>query len=291
MHKYLFILTFVVLTTPSIGQELDDLFKDSIPTTDYTTATFKTSRLCNGQTVESPAKQELLFLIMHRFGKINEGAYEFFGLDKATERIGLEYGITNDLCVGIGRSTYQKTFDGFVKYKLFKQSKGAKNMPVTVSYFGSIALNSLRWAKPSRTNYFASRLSYTNQILIAQKINRNLSVQLMPTIIHKNLVATKADQNDNFALGIGGRYKLTKRMSVNCEYEYLFPGQTATDYINTVSFGLDIETGGHVFQLVFTNAQPLFERGFITENTGQWNNGDIYFGFNISRIFSLGKKE
>ena len=148
-------------------------------------------------------------------------------------------------------------------------------------------LNSLRWADNTRKNYFSSRLSYVAQVLIARKFSNAFSLQLTPTMVHKNLVATREEQNDIFTIGAGGRLKVTQRTTLNAEYFYLLPGNTADNYRNCLSIGCDIETGGHVFQFRLTNAQPMFERGFITETTGEWGKGDIYFGFIINRVFTL----
>jgi len=286
MQKTLVLFIFLISILPNVvkSQDLMDLLGNDKPK-EFTTATFKTTHLIIGQSVENVAKGHLNVVISHHFGKINDGPYNFFGLDQSTIRLGLEYGVTDRLEAGIGRSAYQKTADGFVKYKILRQDN--LSMPVGVSYFGSIAINTLKWADPSRVNYFTSRLSFVNQLIVARKFNDNLSLQITPTYVHKNLVPTNADQNNIFAMGAGGRYKFTKRMSVNAEYYYLLPGKTADDNINSLSLGVDMETGGHVFQLFFTNSQPLFERGFITESQGKWNKGDIFFGFNIIRTFGI----
>ena len=269
-----------------------DLLGETPKTTDYTYATFKTTRIINSQSVENPAEGVLMFLIQHRFGRINTGAYEFFGLDQATIRLGLEYGITKRLSVGIGRSSYEKTYDGFLKYKILRQSTGLRKMPVSMSYFVSTAITSLKWEDmgvENRTNYFSSRVSYTHQLLIARKFSKSLSVQLIPSFIHKNLVETVEDANDIFSVGVGGRLKLTQRLSVNAEYFYTPTSQISYEFTQPLSVGLDIETGGHVFQLHFSNAQAFFERGYITETNGKWTDGDIYFGFGISRVFTIVK--
>lgn len=283
----LFFFSIFILTQSTKSQDLMDMLGDDKPVKEYATATFKTTHLIIGQSIENVAKGNLNFMISHHFGRINEGSSNFWGLDQSTIRLGIEYGITDKLEVGIGRSTYQKTIDGFVKYKLFRQNN--LKMPVSVSYFGDMAIKTLKWDDPTRVNYFSSRLSFVNQLLIARKFNNNLSLQIMPTHVHKNLVKRIVDQNDAFAVGGGGRYKLTQRMSVNAEYYYLLPGQTADDFDNSLSLGVDIETGGHVFQLFFTNSQPLFERGFITETQGKWNKGDVFLGFNIIRTFTIVK--
>jgi hypothetical protein len=257
--------------------------------TTYTTATFKTTRLVDGHSSENVGKGVLDVKISHRFGTLSNGAYELFGLDNATMRMGLDYGITRWLMVGVGRSTFQKTFDAFYKIKLLRQSTGKRNMPVTVSYVSTIALRSLKWEDPSRKNYFSSRLSYTHQLIIARKFSEGTSFQIMPTYIHRNLAVLAKDKNGLLAIGIGGRQKLTKRLSFNAEYYYQIPGFKIDGTSNALSMGFDIETGGHVFQLHFTNAQAMTEKNFITETTGKWEKGDVLFGFNISRVFTIGK--
>ncbi len=255
----------------------------------YTTATFKTTRLVNGHSVENVAKGVMDVKISHRFGHINEGGYELFGLDKATMRMGIDYGITRYLMVGIGRSTYQKTYDAYFKLKLLRQSKGKKKMPITLSYVPTIALRTLKYADPTINNYYSSRLFYTHQLIIGRKFSEGTSIQLMPTFVHQNLVTGVNDPNDMFAIGIGGRQKLTKRISFNIEYYYQLPDYKLPGTTNSLSVGFDIETGGHVFQLHFTNSQGMNERTFISDTKGRWEKGDILFGFNISRVFTIGK--
>jgi len=259
--------------------------------TDYTSATFKSTRILNGHSIERMPQGQLDFRIHHRFGQINSGAYELWGLDQANIHFGLEYGFTNWFMAGVGRGTYEKTYDGFIKLSPLRQSKGAQNMPVSVSLFASTAVNSLKWSDPERTNYFSSRLSYVFQVLVARKFNQRFSAQITPSLVHKNLVPTELDPNDMFALGFGGRIKLTNRISFNAEYYHVFKSDYLSESIyDPLSIGFDIETGGHVFQLIFTNSLAMIEKGFLTETTGQWSKGDIHFGFNLSRVFMLGGK-
>lgn len=260
--------------------------KDAV---NYTTATFKTTRLVNGHTVENVGKGVLDVKISHRFGTLNKGAYELFGLDNATMRMGLDYGISKRLMVGFGRSTFQKTYDGFIKYKLLRQSTGKRKVPVTVSYVGTMAVMGMRWADTSRKNYFSSRLSYTHQLIIGRKFSEGVSLQVMPTYIHRNLATLASEPNDLYAMGVGGRFKLTKRLSFNAEYYYQIPDYKVEGTTNPLSVGFDIETGGHVFQLHFTNSTGMTERNFISGTTGKWQKGDVLFGFNISRVFTIGK--
>lgn len=289
----LFIAALFIFTLSGSAQDdLMDLFGEEEPTIDYAYATFKTTRIINAQSVEQPANGVLLFLIQHRFGKINTGIYELFGLDQATIRLGLEYGITDRLSIGIGRSSFQKTYDGFVKYKILRQSTGAKKMPVTMSYYGSASINSLSWEDQGiddRENYFSSRVVYTQMLFFARKFSNAISLQLMPVYMHKNLVPTQEDANDIFSIGLGGRFKITNRMSINAEYFYTPENQISYEFEQPLSLGIDIETGGHVFQLHFSNSQAFFDSGYLTETTGKWLDGDIYFGFNISRVFTLKK--
>jgi hypothetical protein len=276
-------------TTDLMSQLENEVLKDDRNKTTYATAAFKTTRLINGHTIENTGKGVMDVKISHRFGKINGGAYELFGLDNATMRMGLDYGITRYLMVGIGRSTFQKTLDAFFKLKILRQSSGNRNMPITLSYVPTIAYKSLKDENPDRKNYFSSKLIYTHQLIIGRKFSEATSLQLMPTVTHVNLVQLQTDPNDLVSIGIGGRQKLSKRVSLNAEYYYQLPDYKITGTTNSLSVGFDIETGGHVFQLHFTNSQGMSERTFINETTGQWEKGDIFFGFNISRVFTIGK--
>ena len=292
----LFLLTLVFSIPYAFAQDdLMDLLEDESATKkeiNFTSATFKGTRLINGQSVENPAGGVLVFLIGHRFGEINDGPYQFFGLDQATIRLGLDYGLHERIAIGIGRSSFEKTLDGFAKFKLLRQSTGARVMPVSLVYFTSIALNGLKWADTERENYFSSRLAFTHQILIARKFTDSFSFQLMPTLVHLNLIPTTQDKNDVLAIGAGFRQKLTKRISVNGEYYFTLPDQVVTNPIfNSASVGFDIETGGHVFQLHFTNSKGMIEKFFITQTTSDWGDGGIFFGFNISRVFTLDRKK
>jgi hypothetical protein len=256
----------------------------------YVTGTFKAEYIINTQTVESPANGNLNFVIQHRFGQLNSGSYNFFGLDNATLRLGLDYGITDDLDVGIGRSSYLKTFDGYLKYKLLRQTEGPQ-MPLSVSVLGTIT--DYTEDEPTETYLNTKyRTAYSVQLLLARKFNRWLSLEVTPTWLHYNLVPTVLDKNDVYAVGLGGRVKITKRMSIDAEYDIVPTGQVvSTSVHNSLSLGWDIETGGHVFQLVFSNSQSMLTTQYLAQTTGTWGKGDIYFGFNISRNFNLKKKK
>ena len=291
IQLFFILLVFMFTGTIARSQSLMDLLDEETGNqVEYTTATFKSSRIINGHSIERMQAGQLDFRIHHRFGTLNSGAYEFWGLDQANIHLGLEYGITDWVMIGIGRGTYQKTFDSFVHFSILRQSSGKKTMPLSLSAYTTMAINSLKWENPDQENYFSSRLAYTFHIMLARKFSERLSLQLSPSLVHKNMVETLLDANDLFSIGMGGRFKLTKRLSINGEYYYVFRPQHSTDvdlFHNSLSLGLDIETGGHVFSLLITNSQPMVEKGFITETSGNWLDGDIRFGFNISRVFAL----
>lgn len=283
---------------PVQAQEEQDLLSllGREETTEYAAASFKTNRVINLHSLESTSGGVLDAKISHRFGSLDRGSYDLFGLDDAEIRIGLDYGITDRLTIGVGRSSLDKTFDGFLKFKLLRQSTGVKNMPFTVAVLGTTAIQTLEWADKTRDNFFSSRLYYTGQLIIGRKFSNGFSFQVSPTIVHRNLVKTTLDENDVFAVGFAGRIKLNKRFSLNAEYIYVLPDQIydpEDDYHNSLSVGFDIETGGHVFQLHFTNSQSMIEKGFIAETRGDWSSTrGIHFGFNISRVFTIaGPKE
>ncbi|MEP6794616.1 MAG: DUF5777 family beta-barrel protein [Saprospiraceae bacterium] len=288
LNTILSIASLCLMTLFASAQEKDmlSMLKDSV-ITEYTTASFKTDRVINLHSLENTAAGNLDIKISHRFGFFSGGAYELFGLDQASIRIGGDYGITNRLMVGVGRSSYEKTFDAFAKFKLLRQSTGAKKTPITLCALGTIAVKTIHPSDPTRENYFSSKLYYTGQIIIGRKFSKAFSLQLSPTIVHRNLVEKASEKNDVLALGAGARFKLGKRTSLNAEYIYVLPNQLAPEYRNSVSIGFDIETGGHVFQLHFTNSTSMIEKGFIAETIGDVGNGDIHFGFNISRTFNI----
>ncbi len=291
MKKSIAFILFSLLNLAVLSAQDDllSLLGEDEPTTEYSTAAFKSNRVINLHSIESTAGGVLDVKISHRFGFVNGGIKELFGLDQASIRIGADYGITNRFTVGFGRSSYEKTLDGFLKYKLLRQSSGAKVMPITAAFLASVAMKTIPWANPDRENYTSSRMYYTFQLMLGRKFSEQFSMQLSPTILHRNLVRTKSEKNDVLALGIALRQKLTKRIAINAEYIYVLPNQLADGYKNSLSIGFDIETGGHVFQLHFTNSTSMIEKGFIGETIGDWRNGGVHFGFNVSRVFTVKK--
>lgn len=291
LYAKLWLAAAICLAAMSATAQDDDLLSllGEEETTTYTTASFKTNRVINFHSLESTAAGVFDMKISHRFGMLNQGAYDLFGLDNATIRIGGDYGITNWLTVGAGRSSFQKTYDGFIKVKLLRQSTGKRSMPITLALLSTGAIQTMRWADPDRDNFFSSRLYYAHQMIVGRKFSDKLTLQISPTVVHRNLVKTTAEANDVWGIGAAGRLRLNRRIAINGEYMYVLPNQLASEYYNSLSIGFDIETGGHVFQLHFTNSTSMIEKGFIAETTGNWLDGDIHFGFNVSRVFTVKK--
>ena len=288
-HNLLFSCVLIASSMVLNAQEsMLDLLSDDEPTVEYATAGFKTTRIINGHSFEMNSEGVLDFKISHRFGRLNGGAYELFGLDAASIRIGLDYGVTPWLNVGVGRSSVGKVYDGFVKMKFLRQQTGKRNIPISMLWVSDMAVSSLKNTNSEIEPYLNShRLFYTHQLIVGRKFTDGISVQFMPSIVHRNFVMTRAESNDVLVLGVGGRMKLSKRVALNVEYYYTLPNQLDPRYTNSLSIGFDIETGGHVFQLHFTNSTGMVENAFMTETTGDWLKGDIHFGFNVSRVFTL----
>lgn len=285
----LVVLTFVIAIA-SFAQD-DDLLKlvndDSAATKEYVKNAFKSSRVINGHSMEMIAKGNMDFRILHRFGLVNSGAKNFFGLDQASMRMGFDFGLGTNLTVGVGRSTLDKELDAFGKWRIIRQSTGPKSSPVSVILITGITVNTMPWADPNRDNKFSSRLGYYHQVIVGRKFSEAFSLQLSPTMVHRNLVPLANDDNDAFALGVGTRLKVSRRIALVADYHYIISGVDKNIYHDPLSIGIDVETGGHVFQLHFSNAEGMNEKAFITNTTDRWF--DVRFGFNLSRMFVLKK--
>lgn len=279
---------FLALNLSAQG-DLDSLLSASLGNpTEEVLATFKTTRIINGHSTERVRQGDLDFRVVHRFGSVKGGAYEFFGIDQSTSQFGLEYGVSDRIMLGISRATWQKTTSGLMKFSVLRQRTGEKSFPFSLSVVSSVFVSGLRWTDPGRTNYFSSRLSYFHQVALARKFNPALSLQLSPAVLHRNL-APGDESNDIYTLGAGGRYKLTVRTAVSVEYFYVInPPTLEQGRANCLSAGFDIETGSHIFQLMLTNSQGITENNFVPYSSGKWTKGDLFIGFNICRFFTTG---
>lgn len=289
--KYTLFL-FITTTIFNIGysQDLDAILEEeSEPISQKILGTFNGTRLLNGHSIETRNGGILEFLISHRFGRVNSGFDQLFGLDESNIRFGFEYAFNDRFTLALGRSSFEKTFDTYAKYKLLEQQTGVNIRPISVTLLGSITLRTLKDFLPNNEPTFSEKLTYTGQVMIASKINKNLSLQLAPTYIRFNNVDTVNDPHDMFVLGLGTRVKISKRVSINGEYYYNFNPFVSREIKNSVALGIDIETGGHIFQIILGNSVSMIEKGFMAETTGNFFDGDIHLGFNISRAFQVRK--
>lgn len=296
MKRYIVIAGLLAASLASVNtlNAQDDLLKglEQEPTNDFVLATFKGTRLINFHTLEVPGKRTLDFRISHRFGPLNSGWYDFFGLDGgASIRIGLEYSFDGRFCFGVGRTSYEKMLDGFLKYRLLRQKESGWS-PVSVTLFSSVYATMQRDPDKEANGFdkfepFSNRLSFTHQIIIGRKFSERFSFQISPTMIHYNLADRISDKNDVYVLAAATRFKITKRLALTLEYGYRPLGYSRSKYYDSLGIGVDIETGGHVFQLFATNSFGLVENQFLAHTTDKWSDMGIRFGFNVSRVFSL----
>ncbi|MEP7195075.1 MAG: DUF5777 family beta-barrel protein [Saprospiraceae bacterium] len=292
--KIFYLHLFVAFTLSIQAQDmLDSLITDN--PNEKVLNGFKSTRVINSHSMEMLPYGNLDFRILHRFDYVNSGADNGFGLDNArTMRLGFDYGLMDNLTIGIGRSTYKKEIDGFVRYRILWQSKGQKAMPVSLIYTGGFVYNGSKnnvFSDPLVQVNFERRLAYYHQILIGRKFSDKFTLQFAPMLIHTNYVENELYPNDLYAIEIGTRYKFTKRMAIVIDYSFPLNAFPLNYSNNPLSIGIDIETGGHVFQLHFSNSVGVTERAYINEDNGSWLNGDIGFGFNISRLFQIHRRK
>jgi Membrane bound beta barrel domain (DUF5777) len=290
-YKIIVATSLLLLSFKIQAQDLLDLLDKEKPKKEFVKNAFKSTRVINGHSIEflSPGTMDLR--ILHRFGLLDQGVKNFYGLDQATMRLGFDFGILPNLMVGVGRSTYKKEIDGFIKYGLIRQSTGSKSFPITITGVAGITVNTLPFADTSIHNFFTSKLAYYFQTSIGRKFSEAITLQITPTMVHNNLVPFETQPNNVYSVGVGGRIKFTKRMAFTWDYFYLINGITEKVNYNPLALGIDIETGGHVFQLHFSNSTGMNERAFITETTNTWGKGEIRWGFNLSRVFQIKKNK
>lgn len=278
-------LSIISLATQLPAQSLLNEVAADVPVTEKVTGAFKSTRVINAHSIEMLHKRNLDFRIMHRFGTVSSGIKELYGLDQASMRLSLDYGITDNTTVGFGRSTLRKELDLFVKTRIIQQTSGAKNIPVSLI----LAVGGMTRAQQGTFDSltFINRSAYYVQMVLGRKFSSIFSLQLSPIVVHTVTPVEGSDQTI-FALGGGARLKVSKRIAFTIDYHHPF-GTLNEIYTDPLSVGIDIETGGHVFQLHFSNADGMNERAYITQTHGDFFKGDIRFGFNLSRLFQIGK--
>jgi Membrane bound beta barrel domain (DUF5777) len=289
MKNLFLVLAFFIAVNAATAQDSSMVsMLDDNPTIEKITGAFKSTRVINAHSVEMLHKGDLDFRIMHRFGVMSNGIEDLFGLDNASMRMSFDYGISDNFMIGLGRSTVLKDLDLFVKARIIQQSKGTKNNPLSLLVAaGYIVTTQKSFATPKPT--FGDRSSYYIQLIAGRKFNSKFSMQLSPILVHNNMAYSPADDKTIFGLGGGLRYKVSKRIALTADYHAAL-GKLDNVFTNPLSLGIDIETGGHVFQLHFSNATGMNEKGYLTQTTGDFFKGDMRFGFNLSRIFTIGKK-
>lgn len=252
-------------------------------------ATFKGTQLINASTNETPGEGVLQFMMAHRFGSFNDDyLYNFFGLDNAQVRMQLDYGVTDRLNIGIGRSSFLKVADGFIKYQLLQQQQGTRTVPVSIALHSSTNYRNARYTD-GIDHSMSDRFSYMHQAIIARKWNRKLSTLLSPSVVHFNLVPTAQDPNTTAHVSLGARYKISNRMALTGESTLLSNREFSSGerYTTPFALGVDIETGGHVFQLHISNTRAMNGPYWMARNPYIASNGGLFLGFNISRVFTI----
>jgi hypothetical protein len=286
--KLFYVILFIYISPLLSQDDLLDMLDDDSEKSEFVDSAFKGTRVVNAQSLEIPKPKILQFMIQHRFGSIENGFYDLFGMDYATIRFDFHYGLTDRISFGVGRSSLDKIYDMFLKTKLIRQTSGSKSFPFSVLFYSDIGIDTKRKPEiyPSVKDNFSNRLLYVNQLIIGRKFSRNLSLEILPTLVHRNLVPTNDDDHDQASIGIAGRFKLSNRISINADY-FIPIGDRNENYKNSLAVGVDYETGGHVFQVMLANAQGPYEYTFIENASGDFSSGTLYLGFNISRSFTL----
>ncbi|MCG8326906.1 MAG: DUF5777 family beta-barrel protein [Chitinophagales bacterium] len=283
LRYFLLWLSFFGVGANAFSQEdLLDLLEEEATEATFDYLAFKAMKIGNLQSTKVAQGGDMYMYVSHRFGTVKDGVSTFFGLDNANTKIQLVYGVWDGFQVGLSRESLRKTYAGSAKLKLAEQTD---KFPFYLTAYGTVNLNTQLDEEIYPKMKYADRLSYTSQLLIARRFSNKFSLEIAPTFVRQNLVWEPFQEHNQYALGIGGRYRLTKRMSINADYVYNFSRAEQSVYNDPLTIGIDIETGGHVFQLLFSNAQSTNEPGFISNAEGDWNEGDVFFGFNIVRVF------
>jgi len=273
------ICSFILFSQEDLLSEIDTDSETPV----YASAVFKGLKVINFESTKLVAKGGFNFIVSHRFGTVKNGFQNLFGLDEAVTHLNFVYGISDNLNISASRNSNQKIYELATKFRLLKQQ--ASKMPFTVVGYTSILANTALDTDNLPKLEFKHRLSYVAQLLISRKINNELSLIVSPTFFHDNYVIDDFQDNSQYGVGFGGRYKLGTRWSLNMEYGVHLNRSDNSLYTNPFSIGVDLETGGHVFQLHFTNSQSMNTNGVFGTSTGDWSDSDVYFGFNLARSF------
>lgn len=278
LKKYFLLFLFSFGVSRAQDDLLNEINADSSAHKSYP-ASFKSLKTINLESTKLASKGDFYFVVAHRFGYVKNGFDDFFGLDNANTRLQFLYGLTNKITVQASRSGFLKTYDLGVKYNLLTK-KGWD-----IVGFNSVAVNSELEKDLLPKLEFTDRLSYVTQVLISKQFGESLTFQIAPTFVHENYVYYNNQENSQLATGLGGRFKLSKRVTLNSDYVIHLNRANNSPYKNPLSMGVDIDTGGHIFQLHFTNSLGMHENGFVSNTQGDWSKGGFSFGFNLVRVF------
>jgi hypothetical protein len=244
------------------------------------TNAFQGTHFVNEQSVNLADHGELRLYIQHRFGEIDGGLYQLFGLDQATMRLGFEYGLGKHLNVGFGRSTHMKTYDVYAKGRIAGQTE---NFPLSVALVAGGSIPTLR-IFPDDENNFSSKYSGNIQLLLAKTFGP-VGFQVSPGFLKTGFLLTENKDISAFTAGLAGSVRISSKVSANLEYLHPFTDELPGS--NPLSLGVDIDTGGHLFQLILSNSQQIFTQGLYTATRGNWGDGKLFFGFNLIREFRI----
>lgn len=276
-------IVLLLLMLPFWSFAQDDLLSglDSIPNKQKITSAFKALKIVNLESTKLAAKGDLYFIVAHRFGSIQDGFEGFYGLDNANTQIKFVYGLTERITISAARN--ENAFDFSTKFSLLNQEQ--EGFPVTIAGFTSLAINNTLKESFYANLKFQDRLIYVAQILVSKKFSEKLSLELAPTFLHENFVDNPMQHNTQYFAAAGGRYKFAKRWSLNIDYAAHLNRAVNSVYKNPLSIGFDLETGGHVFQMHFSSSQGIHEAGYLAQTTGDWSKANVFFGFNLLRVF------
>jgi hypothetical protein len=242
---------------------------------------FKGLKIVNLESTKLAAKGDLYFIVAHRFGSVKDGFEGFYGLDNAVTQLKFVYGLNDWFTISGARSEIAYDFSG----KFLLKSQETNGFPFAIAGFTSLTINNTLKESLYPEMEFNNRLTYVAQLLVSKKFSNSLSLELAPTYFHENFVIDDNQDNSQYAIGMGGRYKFAKRWSLNVDYAAHLNRSSSSPFRDPLSIGVDLETGGHVFQMHFSNSQGMHEAGFLGSTAGDWGKGDVYFGFNLLRVF------
>lgn len=290
-------MLFIVMGFKANAQSLLDQLNNEFPDQPvYEIATFKTTRIGLGHSIETRKKGALEFSLYSRSWNIPDFAGQRFLTDVVSLRYGLDYAFSDNITFGVGYTNHDKITDGFLKYKLFKQTKSPKKGLFSVTFLQTISHRNIENTSGTiynQTSNSENRYAFTSQFLIARKINTDISLQIAPTFIHRDKNEWSEDPNNQFAIAFGGRHKISNHAAIVSEYHYVLNPLTSIDTYNSFMVGVNWELGDLLLQFQMTNARNFVEDTFITQTRNNFNakDGNFHFGFNATFVLHTQKRK